>query len=107
MALMRAAGVDEMRKPGKMLNIRDGSKSYVLINAGGELFCIDGTCMKNGCKLADGKLDGYVLTCAWHGGQFDVRTGYVMKNVPPEYGIATNLIAHRVLVQSNEIFIEV
>jgi nitrite reductase/ring-hydroxylating ferredoxin subunit len=32
------------------------------------------TCTRLRCSLAEGKLDGAVVTCACHGSQFDVTT---------------------------------
>jgi 3-phenylpropionate/trans-cinnamate dioxygenase ferredoxin subunit len=107
MALLRAASVDELRKPGKLLKVKGAGKMYVLVNSGGSLYCLDGTCMKEGCMLAEGKLEGHTLTCPWHGAEFDVRTGFILRNVPPQYGIATNLRTYRVLVQEGEIFIDI
>jgi ferredoxin len=44
-------------------------------NVDGEYYAIDGTCTHRGGPLAEGELAGAVLTCPWHLGQFDVRTG--------------------------------
>jgi len=107
MALMRAASVEDMRKPGKLLKVKGGGRTYVLVNSGGALYCIDGICMKDGCQLGEGKLAGHTLKCPWHGAEFDVRTGFILRNVPPQYGIATNLRTYRVLVQEGEVFIDI
>jgi nitrite reductase (NADH) small subunit len=36
---------------------------------------LDGVCPHQGGPLGKGQLDGRVLTCPWHGWQFDVCTG--------------------------------
>lgn len=36
---------------------------------------MDGVCPHQGGPLGKGKLDGCILTCPWHGWQFDVQDG--------------------------------
>ena len=48
-------------------------------NAAGRLFAFDDTCTHMGCSLANGQLDGTVVTCACHGSQFDVTSGAVLR----------------------------
>jgi len=44
-------------------------------NAAGRLFAVDDACLHRGGSLADGHLDGSVLTCPMHWWRYDVRTG--------------------------------
>jgi nitrite reductase (NADH) small subunit len=46
-----------------------------LFNVGGEYFALDGVCPHQGGPLGKGKLVGCIVTCPWHGFQFDVTTG--------------------------------
>jgi nitrite reductase/ring-hydroxylating ferredoxin subunit len=48
-------------------------------NADGRLFGYEDTCTHMGCSLANGELEGTVVTCACHGSQFDVTTGAVLR----------------------------
>ena len=41
----------------------------------GEFHVIDGICPHAGGPLGKGKLSGSIVTCPWHGWQFDVQTG--------------------------------
>ncbi len=50
-------------------------KPMALFNAGGEIFAINAVCPHRGGPLANGRLDGHVVSCPWHGWTFDVRTG--------------------------------
>ncbi len=50
-------------------------KPMALFNVGGEVFAINAVCPHQGGPLANGRLDGHVLACPWHGWTFDVRTG--------------------------------
>jgi 3-phenylpropionate/trans-cinnamate dioxygenase ferredoxin subunit len=42
-------------------------------------YAFEDTCTHMGCSLANGKLDGTVVTCACHGSQFDVTSGAVLR----------------------------
>lgn len=46
-----------------------------IFNIDGRLFAIDGICPHQGGPLGRGGLTGCVVTCPWHGWQFDVRSG--------------------------------
>jgi nitrite reductase/ring-hydroxylating ferredoxin subunit len=41
----------------------------------GQFYALDGICPHAGGPLGEGDLDGCVVTCPWHGWQFDVTTG--------------------------------
>jgi nitrite reductase/ring-hydroxylating ferredoxin subunit len=46
-----------------------------MFNVNGEFHAIDGICPHAGGPLAKGQLEQNVVTCPWHGWQFDVTTG--------------------------------
>jgi 3-phenylpropionate/trans-cinnamate dioxygenase ferredoxin component len=47
----------------------------------GKIYAMSDSCSHRGFPLHHkGKLDGYTLTCAYHGGQFDIRTGGCLKH---------------------------
>jgi nitrite reductase/ring-hydroxylating ferredoxin subunit len=46
-------------------------------------FAIEGTCTHRGGPLAEGEVEGMTVTCPWHGGQFDIRTGNLLGGPPP------------------------
>ncbi len=46
-----------------------------LFNVDGTIFALDGVCPHQGGPLGKGCLTGTIVTCPWHGWQFDVRTG--------------------------------
>lgn len=46
-----------------------------LFNVNGQFHALDGICPHAGGPLAKGTLHGNVVTCPWHGWQFDVTTG--------------------------------
>lgn len=50
-------------------------KPMALFNADGTFYAINYVCPHMGGPLGEGKLDGCIVTCPWHGWTFDVRTG--------------------------------
>ncbi len=40
-----------------------------------EVFALDGICPHQGGPLGQGKLEGCIVTCPWHGWQYDVHDG--------------------------------
>ncbi len=68
------ADVSEL-PPGTGKEIVVGGRIVALFNVGGQFQAIDGICAHQGGPLAKGKLTGSVVTCPWHGWQFDVADG--------------------------------
>lgn len=63
---------------GKQVEV-DG-REIALFNVGGKICAIKHVCPHQGGPLAEGGLDGNVVTCPWHGWQFDVTTGVCVFN---------------------------
>ena len=61
--------------PGTSLELVVEDRIVALYNVDGEFFALDGVCPHNGGPLGKGKLDGCLVSCPWHGWQFDVRSG--------------------------------
>ncbi len=61
--------------PGMAIERVAGGRMVALANVGGRFHAIDGLCPHQGGPLGTGALCGAVLTCPWHGWQFDVVTG--------------------------------
>jgi len=58
----------------KMLESSDGTQVAVF-NVDGELCAINNICPHRGGPLGEGDLEGTLVSCPWHGWQFDVKTG--------------------------------
>ena len=52
-----------------------GGRIVALFNVDGIFHALDGICPHSGGPLAKGALQKNVVTCPWHGWQFDVTTG--------------------------------
>lgn len=61
-----------------------GERTIAIANIDGDLHAFDDICTHKQCSLAEGELDGTVIECPCHGGQFDVLTGDVVNGPPPE-----------------------
>lgn len=62
-------------EPGKARRVVVKERAFAVFNVAGEFHVTDDTCTHGFASLADGTLEGHVITCPWHGGAFDVRTG--------------------------------
>jgi nitrite reductase/ring-hydroxylating ferredoxin subunit len=81
------------------LEMDDGS-AVAVCNVAGALHAIDGICPHAGGPLGHGALDGPILTCPFHGWEFDCRTGTMA-------GDDLKLLAtYPVKVDDGEIFVE-
>ena len=60
---------------GEARELVAAGRIVALFNVDGELFALDGICPHQGGPLGKGYLSGCVVTCPWHGFQFDVREG--------------------------------
>jgi len=61
--------------PGQCRELIAGDRVVALFNVDGRFFALDGVCPHQGGPLGKGKLEGCIVTCPWHGFQFDVTTG--------------------------------
>jgi len=61
--------------PGMSIERLAAGRMVAIANVEGTFHAIDGLCPHQGGPLGTGALCGTVLTCPWHGWQFDVTTG--------------------------------
>jgi nitrite reductase (NADH) small subunit len=71
---VRVAAAAEI-PPGHAKAVVVGDREIAVFNVEGRLYAIEGTCPHQGGPLAEGWIEGYVVTCPWHAWCFDVRTG--------------------------------
>ena len=71
---VKMATLDEL-PPGGTKEVEHDGRIYALFHVEGVISAIDGICPHQGGPLAEGCLDGTLVTCPWHGWPFDVRTG--------------------------------
>ncbi|HEX5102785.1 MAG TPA: Rieske 2Fe-2S domain-containing protein [Pirellulaceae bacterium] len=61
--------------PGAAREFVAGDRIVALFNVGGTFYALDGVCPHQGGPLGKGQLSGCIVTCPWHGFQFDVTSG--------------------------------
>ena len=72
------AGVTELADGEPAAGVA-GDTPVLLVRHGDGIHAIHDRCSHRGCPLADGELEGHVVTCSCHGSQFDVRDGSVLR----------------------------
>jgi nitrite reductase/ring-hydroxylating ferredoxin subunit len=99
MAFEKAANLSDVPR-GTIKEVLVAGKPVALANVGGTFYAIDGTCLHRGGPLGQGMLEGTVVTCPWHGWQFDVTTGRAVMN--PTAGVG----CLRAEVRGEEIYVD-
>ncbi len=65
---------------GKIIEIIIGGTAIAVANVGGTYHAISNTCAHADGPLGEGSLDGHIVSCPYHGWQFDVRDGKCKTN---------------------------
>jgi 3-phenylpropionate/trans-cinnamate dioxygenase ferredoxin component len=60
---------------GKMKKVNVDNKDILIANVNGVFYALNNRCPHMGGSLADGNLEGDVVTCPRHSSQFNVKTG--------------------------------
>jgi nitrite reductase (NADH) small subunit len=92
-----AVGRVEELPPGTLKHVRVGDEEIALAHCDGGVYATEAHCLHLQGPLAQGHLEGCVLTCPWHGWQYDVRTG------ENEFDLAIKLRTYDVQVEDGEI----
>ena len=74
--------------------------AIAVFNVGGNFHAIDNSCPHRGGPLADGPVSGTMVTCPWHGWQFDCTSGQSSMN--PTMGVTV----YKASVDGDDVFIE-
>ena len=61
--------------PGTSAEVVADGHIYAVYNVDGQFFVLEGICPHAGGPLGNGSLNGSIVTCPWHGWQFDVTSG--------------------------------
>ena len=61
--------------PGQGIEVVAAGRMIALFNVDGQFFALDGVCPHQGGRLGQGELCGSIVTCPWHGWQFNVENG--------------------------------
>ena len=86
---------------GELKAFKIKGHEVLAVNFGDKIFCLDARCTHAGSPLAEGTLNGEVLTCPWHYSQFDITSGMVLRGPAQK-----QLEIYRVEVRENFVFID-
>ena len=67
--------------PGTALKVDTNGLELAVFNVEGAFFVMDDLCTHGPGSLSEGFIDGDVIECPFHNGQFDIKTGEVVS--PP------------------------
>ncbi|MFO0818721.1 MAG: Rieske 2Fe-2S domain-containing protein [Pirellulales bacterium] len=85
--------------PGAARELVAGDRIVALFNVAGQFHALDGVCPHQGGPLGKGRLQGCILTCPWHGWQFNVETGQHQTNASVRHP------RFAVKVEADEVFV--
>ena len=85
---------------GDLMAVEIDDEPVCLVKVDGSIYAFTDNCTHISGPLNEGELDGEVLTCPWHGAQFNVRTGKVLRG-PARQDIQT----YPVQVEDNSILV--
>ena len=63
---------------GKPVRAEHNGTPILLVRRGAQIYGLAETCSHLGGPLSEGKLDGDVIQCPWHGSRFSIRDGHVV-----------------------------
>jgi nitrite reductase/ring-hydroxylating ferredoxin subunit len=65
---------------GSSKEVEHQGRVVALFNVSGKVFAMDGICPHAGGPLSEGTIEGQVVTCPWHGWQFNLANGQNVYN---------------------------
>jgi biphenyl 2,3-dioxygenase ferredoxin subunit len=87
-------------EPGAALRVERGGLTLAVFNVEGEFFVTDDACTHGPGSLSEGYIEGDVVECNFHNGQFNIKTGQVV--APP---CMLPVRTYRTLVEDGKVFI--
>ena len=66
--------------PGERLVVEAAGKQIAIFNVNGKLVACDNVCLHRGGPLGEGDIEELIVTCPWHGWQYDLATGECLMN---------------------------
>ena len=63
---------------GKPVPVDHNGSHILLVRRGSQIYALGDTCSHLGGPLSEGKLEGEIIQCPWHGSRFSIRDGHVV-----------------------------
>jgi nitrite reductase/ring-hydroxylating ferredoxin subunit len=87
--------------PGAAIRVETGDLVLAVYNVDGEYFVTDDLCTHGPGSLSEGYIDGDVVECNFHNGQFNIKTGEVVS--PP---CMVPIKTYKTVVEDGRVMIE-
>ena len=97
---IRVAAVGDVPE-GEPIGVEVQGRQLALYRIGEEWFCTDNVCTHAFALLSEGWLEGHVIECPLHNGQFDIRTGCGL-GAP----ISEDLQTHSIRVDGTDVLVD-
>ena len=98
---IKLCSVDEVAV-GTALKVETGDLVLAVFNVEGQFYVTDDNCTHGPGSLSEGFIEGDVVECNFHGGQFNIKTGAVVG--PP---CMVPIKTYPTVVEDGKVFIEV
>jgi biphenyl 2,3-dioxygenase ferredoxin subunit len=92
----------DVREPSAGVGDERGDLALAVFNVEGEFFVTDDACTHGPGSLSEGYIEGDVVECNFHNGQFNIKTGEVVS--PP---CMVPVKTYRTIVEDGKVFIEI
>ena len=108
MTFVRVAETSEIAL-GQMKAVKLDEKEVLIANVNGTYYAIGNRCTHRNGELANGTLEGNVVTCPRHKSKFDVTTGKVISGpkIPLIHPKIKDEPVYAVIVEGQDILLEV
>ncbi len=97
---IKVAELDEIEE-GELKGVEADGEPICLAKVNGQICAFTDNCTHISGPLNEGDLEGDVLTCPWHGAQFNVHTGKVLRGPARQ-----DLFTYPVHVEGNSILLQ-
>ena len=87
--------------PGNARRVEAGDLTLAVFNVDGEYYVTDDLCTHGPGSLSEGYIEGDVVECNFHNGQFNIKTGEVV--APP---CMVPIKTYKAVVENGKVFIE-
>jgi nitrite reductase/ring-hydroxylating ferredoxin subunit len=87
--------------PGTAIRVEAGERALAVFNLDGEFYVTDDACTHGPGLLSEGFIEGDVIECNFHNGQFNIKTGEVV--APP---CMVPIKTYKTIVENGRVLIE-
>ena len=98
---LRAISTGELAAGGGT-TVELNGKTIAIFNVDGTFHAIDNTCTHAGGPLSEGVVDEAIVTCPWHGANFDITSGNALG--PPA---SSGVTPYEVKIEAGNVMVKI